>query len=235
LAQWLQNPNPNFLQKAAKVAEEVRISSDRLSAFSAISCKNSEIQKKPVRIRALRRLIPVMSSSLDHESLFQRWLEEHRGIVVKVARSFAQSPSDVADLQQEAMLQLWISLPSYAGQAKPSTWIYRVCLNTALTWRRGTVRRERRIESGTDVSLVMAEAASPAERAGERELLESLYAAIHALPEFDRALVLLSLDGLAYREMAEITGLNENQVGVALTRARKRLAQLLKGVTDELE
>jgi RNA polymerase sigma-70 factor (ECF subfamily) len=149
-----------------------------------------------------------MSSSPDHESLFQRWLEEHRGIVIKVARSFAQSPSDVADLQQEAMLQLWISLPSYAGQAKPSTWVYRVCLNTALTWRRGTARRERRIESGTDLSLVMAEAASPAERAGEREMLEKLYAAIHALPEFDRALVLLSLDGLAYREIAEITGLN---------------------------
>ena len=176
-----------------------------------------------------------MSSSLDHESLFQRWLEEHRGIVVRVARSFAQSPSDVADLQQEAMLQLWISLPSYAGQAKPSTWIYRVCLNTALTWRRGTVRRERRIEPGADLSRVMAEAATPAERVGERELLEKLYTAIHALPDFDRALVLLSLDGLAYREIAEISGLNENQVGVALTRARKRLAQLLKGVTDELE
>ena len=66
-------------------------------------------------------------------------------------------------------------------------------------------------------------------------MLEKLYAAIHALPEFDRALVLLSLDDLAYREIAEITGLNENQVGVALTRARQRLAQLLKGVTDELE
>jgi RNA polymerase sigma-70 factor (ECF subfamily) len=133
------------------------------------------------------------------------------------------------------MLQLWISLPSYAGQAKPSTWIYRVCLNTALTWRRGTARRERRIEPSADVALVMADAATPAERAGERELLEKLYTAIHALPDFDRALVLLSLDSLAYREIAEITGLNENQVGVALTRARKRLAQLMKGVTDELE
>ena len=193
------------------------------------------MRKKAVRIWAQRRLIPVMSSSLDHESIFRSWLEEHRGIVIKVARSFAQTPGDVADLQQEAMLQLWISLPSYAGQAKPSTWIYRVCLNTALTWRRKTVRRERRLEPGADIAQVMADAASPAERAGERELLEKLYAAVHALPEFDRALVLLSLDGLAYREMAEITGLNENQVGVALTRARKRLAQLLKGVTDELE
>ena len=176
-----------------------------------------------------------MRSSPDHESLFRRWLEEHRGIVVKVARSFAQSPADAAELQQEAMLQLWISLPSYAGQAKPSTWIYRVCLNTALTWRRGAVRRERRIEPGADFSQVMADAASPAERAGERDLLEKLYAAIHALPEFDRALVLLSLDSLAYREIAEITGLTENHVGVALTRARQRLAQLLKGVTDELD
>jgi RNA polymerase sigma-70 factor, ECF subfamily len=193
------------------------------------------MHKKTVRIAPRRRLIPVMSSSPDHETLFQRWLEEHRGIVVKVARSFAQSPGDAADLQQEAMLQLWISLPSYAGQAKPSTWIYRVCLNTALTWRRGTGRRERRIESGMDVAHVPADDASPAERAGELEMLEKLYTAIHALPEFDRALVLLSLDGLPYREMAEITGLNENQVGVALTRTRKRLAQLMKGVTDELE
>jgi RNA polymerase sigma-70 factor (ECF subfamily) len=177
-----------------------------------------------------------MSSSLDHESPFQRWLEEHRGIVVKVARSFAQSPSDVADLQQEAMLQLWISLPSYAGQAKPSTWIYRVCLNTALTWRRGTVRRERRIEPASGCrARVPADGRDPGRARGERELLEKLYAAIHALPDFDRALVLLSLDGLAYREIAEITGLNENQVGVALTRARQRLARLMKGVTDELE
>ena len=66
-------------------------------------------------------------------------------------------------------------------------------------------------------------------------MLEKLYAAIQSLPDFDRALVLLSLDGLAYREIADITGLNENQVGVALTRARQRLARLMKGVTDELE
>jgi len=154
---------------------------------------------------------------------------------VKVTRSFAQTPSDVADLQQELLLQLWISLSSYAGQAKVSTWIYRVCLNTALSWRRGTWRREKRIDQDADLARVAVDAASPAERAGERELLEKLYAAIHALAVADRALVLLSLDGLAYREIAEITGLTENQIGVALTRARKRLAELMKGITDELE
>ena len=176
-----------------------------------------------------------MKPSADHAPRFQSWLEEHRGIIVKVTRSFVPVPADAADLQQELLLQLWISLSSYAGQAKPSTWIYRVCLNTALTWRRGTARRERRIEPGVDLSVLAATAASPAEHAGERETLEKLYAAIHALPMFDRALMLLALDGLAYREIAEITGLTENRVGVALTRARERLAEQMKGVTDELE
>ena len=176
-----------------------------------------------------------MSSTADNAALFETWLEEHRGIVVKVAHSFASVPADADELQQELLLQLWNSLPSFKGQAKPSTWIYRVCLNTALTWRRGTARRERHLDPGADYTRVASDAASPADCAGDRELLDTLYAAIRALPGSDRALVLLSLDGLAYREIAEITGLTENQVGVALTRARKRLAELMKGVTHELE
>lgn len=176
-----------------------------------------------------------MSLTPAHEAQFKAWLEEHRGIVVKVARSFARNATDITELEQELLLQLWISVPAYAGQAKPSTWVYRVCLNTALTWRRGTTRREQRLEPGADPGQLAAHSPSPADHAGECELLEKLYAAIHALPDFDRALILLSLDGLAYREIAEVTGLTENHVGVALTRARKRLAELMKGITDELE
>jgi RNA polymerase sigma-70 factor, ECF subfamily len=176
-----------------------------------------------------------MSPPADHASLFKAWLAEHRGIIVRVARSFAPAPADAADLRQEMLLQLWTSLPVFAGQAKPSTWIYRVCLNTALTWRRGTIRRENRLEHRADITALAAHADSPAEHTGDGEMLDQLYTAIHALPMFDRALVLLALDGLAYREIAEITGLTENHVGVALTRARKRLAILMKGVTDELE
>lgn len=176
-----------------------------------------------------------MSLPDDRAALFQLWLEAHRGIVVKVTRSFTSSPADAADLQQELFLQLWISLAFFAGQAKPSTWIYRVCLNTALTWRRGTARREKHFDPTADIVGIASESSSPAEMTGDRELLEILYAAIRALPAFDRALVLLSLDGLAYLEITQITGLTENHVGVALTRARKRLAGLMKGVTHELE
>jgi RNA polymerase sigma-70 factor (ECF subfamily) len=171
----------------------------------------------------------------ERRSRFQDCLAEHRGIVHKAARAFAPSPADAADLAQELWLQLWLALPGFAGQSKLSTWAYRVCLNTALTWRRGADRRDGPLDGAADLALLPAAGPSPAEAAGERQLLERLYQAIRAMPASDRALVLLLLDGLAYREISEITGLTENHVGVALTRARRRLAALMKGVEDGLD
>jgi RNA polymerase sigma-70 factor (ECF subfamily) len=176
-----------------------------------------------------------MSHNPAQESLFQAWLSDHRGILAKVTRSFARTPSEAADLGQELLLRLWMSLPSFAGQAKPSTWIYRVCLNSAISWRRAANRRESRIDSAASIDGIAVNGASPADSAGDRDLLDRLYSAIHAMSDCDRALVLLMLDGLAYREIAEVTGLSENNVGVSLTRARSRLSAHMKGITDELE
>lgn len=176
-----------------------------------------------------------MSSSDDSESVFKAWLKDHYGIVVKVTRSFAQSVVDAEDLRQDILIQLWNSVSSYDGRAKPSTWIYRVCLNSALVWRRTRKRRLKRFELGTDVERIAIDQVCPGEAAAKRELIERLYVAIRQMSEFERTLVLLMLDGLPYKEIAEITGLTENHVGVALTRARRRLAELLKGVSNELE
>jgi RNA polymerase sigma-70 factor (ECF subfamily) len=168
---------------------------------------------------------------MTRQTLFRGWLSTHRAIVVRISRSFARSPSEAADLEQEILLQLWIALPNFAGESKVSTFIYRVCLNTALAWRRGASRREDRTVDGVDFALLPAEA----EEAGDRLLLQHLYAAIHQLPQADRALILLHLEGLSYREIADVAGMTENHVGVALTRARKRLSTLMKGVIDEVD
>jgi hypothetical protein len=96
-----------------------------------------------------------------------------------------------------------------------------------MTWRRDAAARTRWIEPDADVTHVPTGAATPAETADQAEVVARLYAAIHAMADFDRALVLLLLDGLAYREIAEVVGLTENHVGVALTRARKRLTRSL--------
>jgi RNA polymerase sigma-70 factor (ECF subfamily) len=175
----------------------------------------------------------VTDSSETPEGLFTAWLREHRGILFKVARSFASDPATEGDLMQEMMLQLWRSLPRFAGGAKPSTWIYRVCLNTAMTWRRTEQRREQRVSPLAELPEVACPAPRPADVQENAEVLAALYDAIRALPAAERSLVLLLLDGLSYRDIAEITGLTESHVGVALTRVRKKLAEAMKEVRRE--
>ena len=75
------------------------------------------------------------------ESLFKSWLIEHDGAVLKVARAYTLTTEDCQDLAQEILLQVWRSLPQFQGRASPSTWFYRVALNTALGWHRKEHRR----------------------------------------------------------------------------------------------
>jgi RNA polymerase sigma-70 factor, ECF subfamily len=165
----------------------------------------------------------------EHEARFQAWLAEHAGLLLKVVRSFANGPADADDLLQEILLQVWMSLPNFRDESKPTTWLYRVALNTALGWKRQESRHRRRAVP-LDVHLEL-----PVERAEEdsarREALEQLYGAIRRLDPAKRALVLLYLDGLSYAEMAEVAGISESNVGVRLNRIKKELAALLKAPT----
>ena len=173
--------------------------------------------------------------SPEHSARFDDWLVAHRGIVFKVARSYAVQPIDEAELVQEILVQLWRSVSGFKGQCSVVTWIYRVSLNTALMWQRGQCRRHAVMESG---AVPRYEVPAPEPRPGwtaeQAELLDQLYVAIRALPPAERMLVLLSLDGLSYREIGEVSGISENSVGVALTRARKKLTLMLEGVRNEL-
>lgn len=176
-----------------------------------------------------------MSPTSERETRFQLWLREHRGIFHRIARAYAATPQDEADLLQEMLVQLWRSLPGFRDQCRPVTWIYRVCLNTALGWRRGTTRRAAAITlSAEDLETVRSSEPRPGWTHENQELLDRLYACIRVLPPGERSLVLLSLDGLGYREISELMGLTENHVGVVLTRIRKKLAEELKEVRDEL-
>jgi len=170
----------------------------------------------------------------DRDRLFLAWIETHRGIFFKIARAYATEPADQADLVQDMLVQLWRSLANFRAQCQLSTWIYRVCLNTALTWRRGEHTRRKRVVEGIDMDLVVAPDPRPGQAQEELELLTRLYAAIRELPQVERTLIVLSLDGLSYREISDVSGLTENHVGVALNRARRKLAGMMKEVHHEL-
>jgi RNA polymerase sigma-70 factor (ECF subfamily) len=169
----------------------------------------------------------------DQKSLFMTWLGEHSAAVMKVARAYTLTSDDCQDLAQEILLQAWRSLPNFAGKASPSTWFYRVALHTAMNWQRKEKPRRTRQQPLLDVQVLAVDAANSAEQAQQRDMVEQLYKAIHQLPKADAALVLLYLDELSYREMAEVLGISESNVGVKLNRAKKALTALMNGQPPE--
>jgi len=144
----------------------------------------------------------------------------HQGIIYKVVNIYADNKEDKEDLLQEIWLQLWLSFPRFQSQSKVSTWMYRVALNTALTYSRNSAVRNKHLRNA---------AAQPA--ADEENVLHEqerlLWEHIRSLPKAEKALILLYIEGISYREIAEITGDTENNVGVKLTRIRQKLRDLI--------
>ena len=163
----------------------------------------------------------------EQQQRFAEWACEHGAILHHVVNGFATG-ADRHDLMQEVLLAVWKAVPAFRGQAKPTTYLYRVCHNAALLWIRTEKNYRRRVEQFS---------AQPDIRSGTDALVDErlarIYAAIHQLKPLDRSLMLLSLDGLSYREMADVLGLSESNVGVKLNRIKAQLTESLKG--DEHE
>ncbi len=167
------------------------------------------------------------------EALFKRCVQEHGGTILRVARAYTFTAEDCQDLVQDILLQTWRSLGQFQRRSSLSTWLYRVALNTALGWRRKESRRLQRQQPLIEPEALPLDRAEGAEQLAQRETLQRLYAAIRRLPKTDAALVLLYLEDFSYRQMAEVLGISEGNVGVKLNRAKKALSQLMEEPVHE--
>lgn len=160
-------------------------------------------------------------NSKEQEAILQDWLGRHRGLLIKVARSFVISTHDCEDLLQEIAFQVWKSIPGYQKEIAESTWLYRVALHTAMNWSRNDKKRSQVVrEYSQSVSLFQFERE-------DDPRIDWLYEQIGRMKDIDRSLTLLLLDGFSYREMSVTLGISESNVGVRVTRIKKRLAELL--------
>lgn len=162
------------------------------------------------------------------EETFKHIIAEHNGILYKIARSYASEKVDFDDLYQEMLIQLWNSFARFQGRAKVSTWIYRVALNTALTF---TKKKRRKLPTTEVTAWMMEKVDDGAEdldlERKQQQKIDLLYQSINELPKDERALILLHLEGKSYEESAEIMGITTNYVGVKIMRIKKRLYKLL--------
>ncbi|WP_421797517.1 RNA polymerase sigma factor [Haliscomenobacter sp.] len=154
------------------------------------------------------------------EKEFVQLVQQNAGIIHKVIHLYVDHPEDRRDLYQEVLLQAWKSYAGFKGEAAFSTWLYRISLNTVLTFR----RRQRVPISELPSQLDLA--SEPARQNSEDS--ELLWLAIKQLNEIDRVIITLHLDGYDNEEIAEVTGLNKNNTTVRLHRAKQSVVQRLK-------
>jgi RNA polymerase sigma-70 factor, ECF subfamily len=164
----------------------------------------------------------------EKDTQFTEWMREHSSIAGRTARAFEFDSEGQADLLQEILVAWWRSIPNFPVSGNARQWLYRVSLNSALTWQRRECRRHRVIDRAAPFAQLIESTAQPVDPV-DRDAINDLYRAIHQLRPTERALVLLHLDELSYEQIADILGTTANAVGSRLTRTRDALAKSLKG------
>ena len=143
------------------------------------------------------------------------------GIIYKICKLYAER-EDQEDLKQQIIYQLWKSYPSYRGDSKFQSWMYRVALNTAML---GLRARKMKYTGLTDQELKTSE--DPFEKQDEEARVKLLYRQISKLKDLDKTIIFLYLEQCSYEEIAEITGISTKNVSVRLVRIREKLRKML--------
>lgn len=157
-------------------------------------------------------------------------INNHRGIIYKVCHLYGKEKDYRDDLFQDIVLQLWRSFPTFKNESQLSTWMYRVALNTAISQFRKDVKKpERRALSKAEFQIPDI---SWLHDDNENSLL--LSQAIQQLSRIEKAVIMLYLEEKSYREISEIMGITESNVGVKLNRIKTKLENIIKRTNYEL-
>ena len=152
------------------------------------------------------------------EAEFLDMLRSYNRIIYKVASFYANENTTLDDLYQDVVLNLWKAFPNFRNESQLSTWIYRIALNTCVTFYRNNNRRPTCVEITPDIKAYTE----------ENESVSELYACINRLGKLERALILLYLEDRPYKEIAEIMGVTATNVSTKVNRIKEKLRQISK-------
>ena len=164
-----------------------------------------------------------MKQPIDEKS-FVELIEKYQNILHKVCSVYCAVKADREDLFQEIVLQVWRAYPSFKGQSKLSSWLYRVALNTAIARFR---KQKRRIQA----SPLAFEQLNVPNETSHNEVIDTqrwyLNEAIKQLNTVERAIMVLYLEEHSYKEISSIMGISETNVGVKINRIKNKLRNLV--------
>ena len=161
-----------------------------------------------------------IATLVHNQNRFSELLEQHQGIVAKVARTYCWHPDDRDELLQEIVTQLWRTYATYDDAQSFSTWMYRVALNVSISWvRRNSIRQRHMTSLGDDIHAV----ADTSSNLPEDERIAFLMTYIDSLDPLNRALMLLYLEERSYRDIGEILGITETNVATKISRLKQHI------------
>ena len=162
-----------------------------------------------------------MNKELEHK--FVTELQDNQNIVHKVCTLYTNDRDSHNDLFQEITVQLWKAYPKFRGEAKFSTWMYRVAINTAITLYR---KHKKRIDTADYESIIFKIKADEYDETEELQL-KLMYKAVKQLNDVDKALVFLYLEDKNYTEISETLGITEVNARVKMNRIKTKLKTIL--------
>ena len=164
-----------------------------------------------------------MNIPMDHNDLqtaFLQLVETHKRLIYKVGLMYADREIPLEDTCQDIIHNLWKAYPAFRGESQPSTWIYRIALNTCVSELRRRQSRPTTVPLTCDIDTLLDDSGN------YRRQVAEMYRLIARLSKLERAVVLLWLDGKSYDEIASILGLGKSNVGVKLSRIKEKLQRM---------
>jgi RNA polymerase sigma-70 factor (ECF subfamily) len=164
---------------------------------------------------------------------FEPLVEKYRERVWRLAYGYLRDREEAWDVAQEAFVRAWQALPTFRGQSAFYTWLFRITMNVATDRARQRAARGRAFGTEPvpeeDWERVMTDpGAGPDDAATHAQERQRIQQALEALPQHHRTIIMLSdLEGLSYREIAEVLDIPMGTVMSRLHNARKRLRRVL--------
>lgn len=155
------------------------------------------------------------------EQEFVSVIREYERVIYKVCYLYATPYAPLNDLYQEVVLNLWKAFPKFRKECKISTWIYRIALNTCISF----MRKEKNIPEIVTITRETDHTEEPDET---EIMLRQLYRLINKLGQLEKSIILLYLEEKSYEEIAEITGLTLTNVATKLSRIKDKLRKMNK-------
>lgn len=159
----------------------------------------------------------------ETEAIFLSLINQHKAIIHKISKMYMNDVEEQSDLFQEIVLQLWKAYPTFKGNSKFSTWMYRVALNTALVYFKKDKRKVDKTQLDENIDV-----ADTNEGELKEEKLAYLYRAVQELNSIEKALIFLFLENQSHKEIAENLGISEVNARVKLNRTKEKLQLIIK-------